>query len=363
MRYCNYIQIVTFVLVLPVTSSADDQIDKKFKGPYCGVVAIYSASRIFDIKVDFKELIQDDYIGSNEGSSIFELKKAIEDNGMYALPVEKYTTDLLRKSPYPIILHVRGAYQQQYNHYVLYLGQKNGKALLFDYLGLKRLPFYKLKSIWNGNGVIISDGIIQKSIFEHSAFMTVLYRVSTILFVVILLKILFTQTKVIDYFNILHPYKSTAVQSILIISFSIFIAISSNFINDESLLAHEDVTAAIQQAHQGNFIPKISERKVRRLLGNHTVFIDARLARDYEAGHLEGAISVPVDANDVNRRQIVADIDKDARVVLYCQSAGCKYAEIVALKLKDDGFSNISIYKNGWAEWKAKNGKEKGEQS
>ena len=42
---------------------------------------------------------------------------------------------------------------------------------------------------------------------------------------------------------------------------------------------------------------------------------------------------------------------------MYCQSAGCKYAEIVAIKLIDDGFSNISIFKGGWVEWAAKNGK------
>ena len=48
---------------------------------------------------------------------------------------------------------------------------------------------------------------------------------------------------------------------------------------------------------------------------------------------------------------------------MYCQSSACKYAEIVAIKLKDDGYSNISIYKGGWAEWVAKNGKKEDETS
>jgi rhodanese-related sulfurtransferase len=71
---------------------------------------------------------------------------------------------------------------------------------------------------------------------------------------------------------------------------------------------------------------------------------------------LKGAISVPVDANDVERRKATARMSKDARIVLYCQSAGCKFAETVAVKLVDDGFSNTSIFRGGWAEWVAKNG-------
>jgi rhodanese-related sulfurtransferase len=132
-----------------------------------------------------------------------------------------------------------------------------------------------------------------------------------------------------------------------------------HFTNDEGLLANANATAAIQQAHTGNFIPKIGERKVHKLLDSDTVFIDARRARDYKAGHLERAISVPVDANDVGRQKATAEIPKDSPIVMYCQSASCKYAEIVAIKLKNEGYSNISIFKGGWAEWAAKNGKNK----
>ena len=127
--------------------------------------------------------------------------------------------------------------------------------------------------------------------------------------------------------------------------------------NDEGLLANTLATASIQRAHRGNFIPKIGERKVHKLLGSDAVFIDARFARDYKAGHLKGAISLPVDANDVERQKVTADISKDSRIVMYCQSSKCKYAEIVAIKLIKDGFSNISIFRGGWVEWSAKNGK------
>jgi rhodanese-related sulfurtransferase len=119
------------------------------------------------------------------------------------------------------------------------------------------------------------------------------------------------------------------------------------------------MTNLVDSAHAPSFIPEISKRQIQRLPDTDTVFIDARFARDFEGGHLKGAISVPVDANDVERRKATAHISKDAHIVLYCQSAACKFAETVAIKLMDDGFSNISIFRGGWAEWLAKNGKPK----
>ena len=44
------------------------------------------------------------------------------------------------------------------------------------------------------------------------------------------------------------------------------------------------------------------------------------------------------------------------RIVLYCQRAGCKFAERVGVKLIDDGFTNLTIFKGGWMEWTAKYG-------
>ena len=128
-----------------------------------------------------------------------------------------------------------------------------------------------------------------------------------------------------------------------------------HFTNEAGFLANANSTTSIQQAHQGNFIPKISEEKVRTLLNTDTVFIDARYSSDYEAGHLEGAINVPVDANDVERYKVTENIAKDSHIVMYCQSSGCQYAEIIAIKLQEDGFTNISIYKGGWVDWTAKN--------
>jgi rhodanese-related sulfurtransferase len=118
-----------------------------------------------------------------------------------------------------------------------------------------------------------------------------------------------------------------------------------HFVNDEGFMAHPNATASIQQAHIGNFIPKVRKKELAELLNTDAVLIDARFACDFEEEHLEGAINIPVDANDRQYREVLANIDKSARIVVYCQSGGCGFAERVAVKLMSDGFSNVSMFK------------------
>jgi rhodanese-related sulfurtransferase len=124
-----------------------------------------------------------------------------------------------------------------------------------------------------------------------------------------------------------------------------------HFVNDEGFLAHPNATASIEQAHLGNFIPKINRKQARKLLNDNAVFVDARSNDDFKAGHLEGAINVPVDISDDDRRKVMAGIAKNARIVIYCQSRGCKFAEMVAIKIMSDGFDNVSLLNGGWREW------------
>jgi len=76
---------------------------------------------------NFQELVKPEYIGSRKGSSLAELRKAAEDNELYAVPVGKLTSQALRNCPHPVILHVKSdTTSREYDHYELFLGTKNG---------------------------------------------------------------------------------------------------------------------------------------------------------------------------------------------------------------------------------------------
>jgi len=328
---------------------------------YCGLYCLYAVMRLAGKQTDFLELTKPDYVGSPSGSSLAELKKAAEDHGLYAIPVGKLTDRELHNCRHPIILHVKPGLQSQlYTHYELFLGTENGQAKLFDPPNPVRLvPFRELAPRWDGNGLIISaEPIDLSSVFGPTRKRLIMYAAAAIAVILALhwAKRLLPETLLNSRIKLMGLSITQAAGFAIL---ALFVGMFYHFADDEGLLANAKATSAIQQAHAANFIPKIGERKVHKLLGSDAVFIDARFARDYKAGHLEGAISVPVDANDVELQKVTADIPKDSRIVMYCQSSGCKYAEIVAIKLIKDDYSNISIFRGGWAEWKAKNGKNK----
>jgi rhodanese-related sulfurtransferase len=131
------------------------------------------------------------------------------------------------------------------------------------------------------------------------------------------------------------------------------IGVVCHLVNDEGFLVNTAATASLQKAYAGAFVPRISRSETRRLLAGGAIVVDARMTSDYDRGHLAGAISIPVDANEAMWKKATASLPSGKPVVVYCQSAGCKFAESVSLQLMREGFKDISIYRGGWNEWVA----------
>jgi rhodanese-related sulfurtransferase len=80
------------------------------------------------------------------------------------------------------------------------------------------------------------------------------------------------------------------------------------------------------------------------------LFVDARLDFDYQAGHIKGAISVPLKEYNVKRNALDA-IQLDRLIIAYCDGAECNSSIELAVKLRDEGFKNVRIFFGGWHEW------------
>jgi len=329
-------------------------------GSYCGIYCLYAVMKLSNIDVDPNELLKPEYIGSHKGSSLAELKKAAEDNRLYAAPVGKLTTRWLCQSPYPVILHVKStADRKEYDHYELFLETKDGQARLYGPPAPVRLvPFYKLAPRWDGTGLIVSDTPIDLgAVFAPARKRFIIYAVIAI---AVILSIRWVRRHWLPSLNMMSRRRSFGLSIAQVAGLATAVllwAITYHFANDEGFLAHPDATAAIQQAHLDSFLPKLTERQVRKLLNTDTVFIDARIPTDFEAGHLKGAINVPANTCQDEHQKAMADVAKDARIVIYCQSAGCPFAKKVAIKLITDGYSNVSLFKDDWQKWAAKNNK------
>ena len=95
--------------------------------------------------------------------------------------------------------------------------------------------------------------------------------------------------------------------------------------------------------------PVSREELARRLRdGEDLVVLDVRPAAEYAAGHLPGAVSIPV--GELRRR--LAELPADREVVAYCRGPYCAFAHEAVALLRQEGFSARRL-EDGLPEWQA----------
>lgn len=92
---------------------------------------------------------------------------------------------------------------------------------------------------------------------------------------------------------------------------------------------------------------KISAEELRsRLSKGDMVLLDVRPWVEYQAGHLPGAISIPLD--ELERR--LSELPQNQTIVAYCRGPYCVYADD-ALKLLAERGWKVARLEEGVAEW------------
>ena len=91
---------------------------------------------------------------------------------------------------------------------------------------------------------------------------------------------------------------------------------------------------------------EVSSEEARRLIGEGAQLVDVRADHEWEAGHIEGAVHIPLP--DLERR--AAEIDRDRPVILYCR--GGSRCEMAAEALAAAGFDAAKLGGGivGWEE-------------
>ncbi len=98
--------------------------------------------------------------------------------------------------------------------------------------------------------------------------------------------------------------------------------------------------------------PLISIEAARALfLTNGAVFIDARPAEVYRAGHIRGALNLPAGNLEQSFSALMAQVPPDSLIIAYCDGESCTLGEELALELSARGWSNVEVLVNGWSVW------------
>lgn len=77
-------------------------------------------------------------------------------------------------------------------------------------------------------------------------------------------------------------------------------------------------------------------------------FIDARGARDFERGHVRGAINVPPSQLNTSMESIRQNIAPNQLTIIYCAGLHCESSEMVYEYLDSQGYTNLRVFKPGW---------------
>ena len=87
---------------------------------------------------------------------------------------------------------------------------------------------------------------------------------------------------------------------------------------------------------------------LRRLRGGDVMLLDVRPRKEFDAGHIAGARSVPLEELEAR----LSEIPADAEVVAYCRGPYCVYADEATHKLLEHG-RRARRLEAGYPDWKA----------
>ena len=94
---------------------------------------------------------------------------------------------------------------------------------------------------------------------------------------------------------------------------------------------------------------------LKRMRRGDVVVIDVRPGEEFEAGHIEGARSIPFD----ELQQHLDELPKGREVIAYCRGPYCVMAHDAVRQLRDAGRSARRL-EEGWPEWRLRQLQENG---
>lgn len=114
----------------------------------------------------------------------------------------------------------------------------------------------------------------------------------------------------------------------------------------ESRLADlKEIARSLPGRHNGNVV---SRDGVGDLLKGKAILLDVRPRQEFEAGHLRGAINIPID----ELQDRLTELPRDRPLITYCRGEYCLFADEAAALLRANRFDVVRL-EGGWPEWQA----------
>ena len=117
----------------------------------------------------------------------------------------------------------------------------------------------------------------------------------------------------------------------------------------ENRLAEVQQIARAFVEDRGELEPVNRRRLWDRIRAGEVIVLDVRPVEEYQAGHIPGAVSIPL--KELKRR--LGTLPKDREIVAYCRGPYCVLAPKAVKTLRARGYRALSLG-DGVAEWRAR---------
>ncbi len=153
--------------------------------------------------------------------------------------------------------------------------------------------------------------------------------------------------------SILRSHIAVAVRESLVISAAaLVLGFSYTFVTEKGIFAPPpEPTPSAKATVAPEFISFEEALELHRK--NEALFVDARLAYDYNLGHIPGAINVPLKDFSLELSPL-ASVQRDRLIVTYCDGADCNSSIELATQLSEAGFTRVKMFFGGWNEWQSR---------
>lgn len=144
--------------------------------------------------------------------------------------------------------------------------------------------------------------------------------------------------------------RNSIVQAIGILTLSTVLGLGVNILRQDGIpLVHAEKCVVQLDAANGEIALKDA---AMLFLSKRAVFLDARSRMEFESGHIQGALEVPVEDFDDIIEEIVSRLKEAEVIITYCDGEQCHLSHDLAQLVKEQGFSNVYVLKNGWTLWR-----------
>ncbi|MEQ9320920.1 MAG: metalloregulator ArsR/SmtB family transcription factor [Polyangiaceae bacterium] len=123
---------------------------------------------------------------------------------------------------------------------------------------------------------------------------------------------------------------------------------SLRLLAESRLLEIQEVTRQFM-TERGAMEPVDSDLLIERVKSGAVTVLDVRPSEEYEAGHIPGAVSVPL----VELERKLAELPRDREIVAYCRGPYCVMALDAVDQLRARGFRAVRL-EEGMPDWRAR---------